>query len=166
MVAELPDTLVSREYTLATVYRAKSLYLTHGWQPKMIADELGVALDAVYMWARIHGWTKARQEAQLAAPETDSVTKTVRLELESASLRSAALVGKTLGLAEVAADQGKIRDVMFAASAAKTLADLASKHSGNDASSPVNVNLSFSLDTLYRPGEVNVTPEKPALPPA
>ena len=166
MVAELTDTLVARDYPLTVVYRARALYLSQGWPPKMIADELSLPLETVYTWCRIHGWTKARQEAQLASPETDSVTKTVRLELESASLRSAALVGRTLGLAETAADAGKIRDVMFAASAAKTLADLASKHSGNDASTTASIAVTFSLDSLYQPGSqvLNVTPEKPALP--
>jgi hypothetical protein len=166
MVSVTEEPLVSRNYPLTTVMTARSLYLGQGLQPLVIAERLGLEVETVYCWARIHGWAKARQEAQLASPTPDNIRETVKLELESASLRSAALVGQTLSLAEVAAGQGKIRDVMFAASAAKTLADLASKHSGNDAASPVNVNLSFSLDSLYRASDtpLNVTPEKPALP--
>lgn len=166
MVADTQIEVSSKDYPLATVYKAKALYISQGRTPLSIATELAISVDTVSFWAKYYGWTKTRTELLSRQSSPESVKDSVRLELESASLRSAALVGQTLGLAEVAAGQGKIRDVMFAASAAKTLADLASKHSGNDAATPVNVNLSFSLDSLYRATDtpLNVTPEKPALP--
>lgn len=166
MVAEAQLEVSSKDYPLTTVFKAKAAYISQGKTPSAIASELGLSVETIYFWAKNYEWTRIRSELLSKQTSSESVKDTVRLELESASLRSAALVGQTLGLAEVAAGQGKIRDVMFAASAAKTLADLASKHSGNDAASPVNVNLSFSLDSLYRATDtpLNVTPEKPALP--
>lgn len=166
MVAEAPLEVSSKDYPLTTVFQAKAAYISHGKTPSSIASELGISVDTVSFWAKYYGWTKIRTELISRQLAPDSVTQTVKLELESASLRSAALVGRTLGLAETAADAGNIRNVMFAASAAKTLADLASKHSGNDASSSSAVTVSFTLDGLYRPtGDMlNVTPEKPALP--
>ncbi len=166
MVAEYPLEVSSKDYPLTTVFQAKAAYISRGETPSNIASALGIGVDTVSFWAKYYGWTKTRTELISKQLGPESVTQTVKLELESASLRSAALVGRTLGLAESAADAGKIRDVMFAASAAKTLADLASKHSGNDASTTAAIAVTFSLDSLYQPGSqvLNVTPEKPALP--
>jgi transposase-like protein len=164
MVAEAPLEVTSKDYPLTTVFKAKAAYISQGRTPSSIANELGISVDTVSFWAKYYGWTKTRTELISQSCATESVTQAVKLELESASLRSAALVGKTLGLAESAADAGNIRNVMFAASAAKTLADLASKHSGNDSASATAVNVSFSLDGLYRPEPRNVTPDTPALP--
>lgn len=164
MVADAEQLLVSREYPLATVFRARSLYLTQGWQPKMIADDLQVPLETVYTWAKIHGWTRLRQESQVNALKPESLAENVRFHLEEAALKSAALVANAVNLAGDALTGGDARTAMFASSAAKNLMDLATKGAGMDKAATVNVNLGFSLEGLYRPPEVNVTPEKPALP--
>lgn len=151
-------------YPLTLIATAKALYLVNGLGPADIASKLGVSNETVWNWARSYGWTKARKDLFAAAIGPETVRGAVQAKLEAIALESSDLAQRTLALASDAITDGRTRDVMFAASAVKTFADVASKHSGNDATAQVNVNLGFSLEGLYRPPEVNVTPEKPALP--
>jgi len=146
-------------YPLTTIASAKAHYLVNGLSASEVSHKVGVDVATIHYWARVHGWTTARKSLYGSAISSDSVVGAVKAKLESIALQSADLADRTLSLAIDAVTEGRTRDVMFAASAIKTFADVASKHSGNDsASSSAQVNVTFSLSGLYRPDAVNVTP--------
>ncbi len=165
MVAELTETLSVRDYPLATVYRARSLYISQGIPPAQIAKALDLKVDTVWFWAKHYNWTKARDECVTQQLGAENLSSAVRVKLEEAAIRSADMLSKAMDVTEEALTEGDARTAMFASSTAKNLMDLATKGSGMDKASTVGVTVSFSLDSLYQPGKdmLNVTPEKPAL---
>lgn len=170
MVASLDTSLTleteSNCYPLTIIALVKSLYLVNGLSPEAVSAKTGVEKSTISHWAMVHGWAKQRKEIFNAPISPETVRGAVQAKLEAIALESSDLAQRTLALASDAITDGRTRDVMFAASAVKTFADVASRHSGNDASATPAINVSFSLEGLYRPTDtvVNVTPEKPALP--
>lgn len=165
MLAELAKTLSVRDYPLATVYRARSLYISQGLPAGIIAKTLQLSVDTIYFWAKHYGWAKAREESVSQQLGAENLSSAVRVKLEEAAIRSADMLSKAMDVTDGALTEGDARTAMFASSAAKNLMDLATKGSGMDKASTVGVTVSFSLDSLYQPGQhvVNVTPDKPAL---
>ncbi len=153
-------------YPLTTIASVKSLYLVNGLSAGEIAAKLGLDVLIIHNWARHYGWSEARKKLFAEAISPETVRGAVQAKLEAIALESSDLAQRTLALASDAIADGRTRDVMFAASAVKTFADVASKHSGNDASATAAIAVTFSLDSLYQPGAqvLNVTPQANALP--
>jgi hypothetical protein len=166
MVAELTDTLSVRDYPLATVYRARSLYISQGLPAGIIAKSLELSVDTIYFWAKHYGWAKAREESVSQQLGAENLASAVRVKLEEAAIRSADMLSKAMDVTGEALTEGDARTAMFASSTAKNLMDLATKGSGMDRAATAAIAVTFSLDSLYQPGSqvLNVTPEKPALP--
>lgn len=147
-----------RSYSLATQAQAHFLYVHKGLPIQEIAETLGINYHSLTGWIQRHNWTAAREKAFSEAFSSENASSYVRAELESIATRSSELASRTIQLASEALDSKDAKNLMYSASALKTLTDVATKGAGLDNVKPSTLNLSFSLADLYQSNEKTVQP--------
>ncbi len=139
-----------RAYSLATQAQAHFLFVHKGLPLAEIADTLKINYHSLTGWIQRHNWTSAREKAFSESFSSENASAYVKAELESIATRSSELASRTLELASEAIDARDAKNLMYSASALKTLTDVASKGVGIDSVKPSSVSVTFSLADLYQ----------------
>jgi hypothetical protein len=147
-----------------TIAKAKLLYLYEAKNKEAIGKQLRVSPETVASWIRIHGWASLKEQASAAiTAESDKQLRDrfIQDNLDQIGVKSASLASKSLDLAEQHINDGDSKSLMYAASSAKTLADLARSTSSTQQSSLIS--LTVNLDSLPSAPK-NIAPIPRALP--
>ncbi len=139
-----------RAYSLATQAQAHFLFVHKGIPLAEIAETLKINYHSLTGWIQRHNWTAAREKAFAESFSSENASAYVKAELESIATRSSELASRTIQLASEALDAKDAKNLMYSASALKTLTDVASKGAGIDSVKPSTISVSFSLADLYQ----------------